>query len=149
MLKHLATLYTSIHAEPFRKKDAINKEINTMLEQGIIRENSRPWTNPVPLVPRKNGELRFCVDYRNVNAVTIKIDTTSDFALGGILCQEEENGIECPIQYISAQLTGTQRKWATIKRECWAMLYCLDKMLFARCRIHSIHRPQTSIKPYP
>jgi hypothetical protein len=40
-----------------------------MQEQGIIRKSSSPWS---VLVIKKNGKVRPCVDYRRLNAVTIK-----------------------------------------------------------------------------
>ena len=43
-----------------------------MLEHKLIRPSDSPWTSPVVLVRKKNGKLRFCVDYRKVNAVTKK-----------------------------------------------------------------------------
>ena len=35
-----------------------------MLEWDIIEERPRPWGSPCTLVAKKNGSLRFCVDYR-------------------------------------------------------------------------------------
>ena len=43
-----------------------------MLDKEVIRPSTSPWSSPVVLVPKKNGNIRFCVDYWKINKITIK-----------------------------------------------------------------------------
>lgn len=54
------------------ENEVIDKEVNQMLENGVIEEGEGAWGFPVVLVRKKDGTVRFCVDYRALNAVTIK-----------------------------------------------------------------------------
>lgn len=87
-----------IKQKPYRLPQAaqeeIEKQVNTMLEKGIIEESRSPWSSPIILVKKKcaeskEQEYRFCIDFRKLNQLTIKdsyplprIDDAID-ALGG------------------------------------------------------------------
>jgi transposase InsO family protein len=50
----------------------VKEHLDRLLRQGIIRHSSSPYAAPVVLVRKKTGGLRLCVDYRQLNAKTIK-----------------------------------------------------------------------------
>ena len=46
--------------------------IRKLVDQGSVRPSTSPWASPLVLVRKRDGTVRPCVDYRAVNAVTVK-----------------------------------------------------------------------------
>lgn len=55
---------------PIALKDTVNYEVCKMLDSGVIRPSSSPWSAPLVMVQKKDNSWRFCIDYRKLNNVT-------------------------------------------------------------------------------
>ena len=54
------------------QRKVIDGHIDKMMSSNVIRPSKSPWCSPIVLVGKKDGSIRFCVDYRKLNEVTIK-----------------------------------------------------------------------------
>ena len=79
ILKHKIKLVDN--AKPFRScpyrmnphhRSEVSKQLQEMLDQGICRESESPFASPVILVRKADGTLRFVVDMRKLNDITVK-----------------------------------------------------------------------------
>lgn len=65
-----------IYRQPYRlshrEQETVRSKVSELLDAGIIRESESCFASPVILVKKKNGDSRLCVDYRALNAITVK-----------------------------------------------------------------------------
>ena len=65
-----------VHQNPRRRspkeKQIINDHVQKMLKNNHISHSASPWASPVVLIMKKDGSIRFCVDYRQLNQVTVR-----------------------------------------------------------------------------
>ena len=54
------------------KAERANQEVRNLLALGMIQPSLSPWASGIVMVKKKNGELRFCCDFRLLNEVTVK-----------------------------------------------------------------------------
>ena len=57
---------------PYAARPEYKAALEEMMQNGIISESESPWTSPTVLVRKKDGGLRICIDFRQVNDRTIK-----------------------------------------------------------------------------
>src|SRR5262249_27588196 len=50
----------------------LERQLQDLLDKGLIRHSVSPWGAPVLFVRKKDGSFRMCIDYRKLNQVTVK-----------------------------------------------------------------------------
>lgn len=78
LVEHTVELTTGdpVKSAPYKtqpqKQQIIDQNVEEMLHQGVIEVSKSPFASPVVLAKKRNGEWRFCVDFRSLNNMTIK-----------------------------------------------------------------------------
>ena len=72
----LASGTEPISRAPYKMAPAELKELKVQMEEmvnkGFVRSSMSPWGAPVLFVKKKDGSMRLCIDYRELNKVTIR-----------------------------------------------------------------------------
>lgn len=63
-----------LRARPIHPHDveAVRQHLQELLDAGVIRESESPFSSPIVVVRKKNGQVRLCIDYRKLNLQTVK-----------------------------------------------------------------------------
>ncbi|GJZ61611.1 putative reverse transcriptase domain-containing protein [Tanacetum coccineum] len=63
---------TPVARAPYRLAPAEMQELQELSDRGFIRPSSSPWGAPVLFVKKKDGSFQMCIDYRELNKLTVK-----------------------------------------------------------------------------
>nr|GEV60360.1 retrovirus-related Pol polyprotein from transposon 297 family [Tanacetum cinerariifolium] len=60
------------YKHPPSQKDAIESMVQELLDSKVIRPSNSPFSSPIVMVKKKHGTWRMCIDYKQLNKLTIK-----------------------------------------------------------------------------
>ncbi|XP_055633152.1 uncharacterized protein LOC129773564 [Toxorhynchites rutilus septentrionalis] len=72
VLKDTEPVYVKPRKLEYTREAALSEIVADLVEAGIIEETESPYNSPVVLVPKKDNQFRMAVDYRQLNAKTVK-----------------------------------------------------------------------------
>lgn len=84
-LKEDAVVKQRSYRIPERLLGPLKEEIELMLSLGIIETSYSDWCNPIVLVPKKDGTMRFCIGFRYLNSVS-KFDSYPVPCIDDLIC---------------------------------------------------------------
>ena len=118
---------------PFALRNTISEMVSEMLAQGVIKPSQSPWASPVVLVRKKDGGVRFCVDYRGLNRVTKldkfplpRIDDTLDLLAGAGYFTT----LDLASGYWQVRMDAPSQEKTAFTTYMYSGLYEFQKMLF-------------------
>ena len=72
VLKHDQPIAYRARRISYNDREKLRNILDELLREGIIRESRSPYSSPIVLIRKKNGDTRLCIDYRELNKITIK-----------------------------------------------------------------------------
>jgi hypothetical protein len=62
---------SKVYQVPYHLRETVKKEVESMLDLGVIEPSKSAYVSPIVLIKKKDGEYRFCSDFRQVNKITV------------------------------------------------------------------------------
>ena len=90
---------------PVQLQQEVRKCLESWLKQGIIHPSKSPYASQVVIVRKKSGEIRLCVDFRKLNAISIR----DSFPLPRI--EEALQAVQAAVWFTSFDLAKAIYKW--------------------------------------
>ena len=90
---------------PVQLQQEVRKCLESWLKQGIIRPSKSPYASQVVIVRKKSGKIRLCVDFRKLNAISIR----DSFLLPRI--EEALQAVQAAVWFTSFDLAQAIYKW--------------------------------------
>ncbi|XP_040061897.1 uncharacterized protein LOC120836874 [Ixodes scapularis] len=128
---------------PMKLRAEVDRQTDQLLDWGLIY----PVENAEAAFNATKGKLAEAPQLAAPDLMREFVLTTdaSEFAVGACLSQENGEGREQPIAFLSKKLTPTETRWATIEREAFAIVWALSKLetwLFgAKIKVVTDHNP--------
>ncbi|XP_060867277.1 uncharacterized protein LOC132942689 [Metopolophium dirhodum] len=72
VLKHEQPISFRSRRLSYSEQGSLRNIIDELLSENIIRPSNSPYSSPIVLVKKKNKSFRLCVDYREINKITVK-----------------------------------------------------------------------------
>nr|GEV55022.1 putative reverse transcriptase domain-containing protein [Tanacetum cinerariifolium] len=144
---------TPVARAPYRLAPTELKELSNqlkeLLEKGFIRPSSSPWGAPMLFVKKKDDSFRMCIDYRELNKLTVKnryplsrIDDLFDQLQ--VLMQREK-----VIAYASRQLKKHEENYTTYDLELGAIVFAKELNMRQRRWIELLSDYDCEIRYHP
>ena len=74
-LKSDTPIFTKQYPLSPKNLEKVKNEVKKMEKMNIVQKSTSPYNSPVIAVPKANGEVRICLDYRKINLSTIEMNT--------------------------------------------------------------------------
>lgn len=85
---------------PFSRRPAVQREINRMLEWGVIERSDSAYNNPLVTVVKPDGSIRLCLDARKLNTIILPTRDTSP-PIDEILAKFNKKSIFSSLDFVS------------------------------------------------
>ena len=125
---------------PAHYRVEVEKQLQSVLDTGIIVASSSPWMAPAVFVRKKSGEIRLCVDYRELNKKTVKDayslprpDKVQDRLAGSTIFSTLD--LQCG--YWQLPVHSSDRAKTAFSPKPGMGLYEFTRMLFGLCGVPS------------